>query len=428
MMLFASGCGQKKVDTRAEYTFKSNPEGAKITINNKEQGVTPKTLRMPPGTYVMEVSKLRYNSEWRRLVVTANASKTVEVELEPVVSSVMIESKPAGAIVEIDGKQIGQTPQILHDQTIGKHSARLSKPGYITQEISWIVEDARPQLVAGTLVSNMGTLQISSNPAGANIFIDGKPRGKTPYSENLEQGEHKIKLEMKGYNSHEQTVVVPRDAKKQVSMDLQMLPGGLKITTTPAGASVFVNGRQYQNSPLEIKDLTPGKYNVKMKKDGFDQVERDVTVVAGEVSEVSVTMDTNYGGIDLVVNPPGVTIYVDGKKIGLSEQGEDKTTSKVFEVRNLSSEEHTVKVAHKRAQPAEKEIKVKVNKGQITRPKPINMWIADTYVKLKENGREMRGKIRSQNEDEIIFEPEPGIAQKYTRKEIETIRELKENE
>ncbi|HBC88440.1 MAG TPA: hypothetical protein DCZ94_15945 [Lentisphaeria bacterium] len=428
-ILFMAGCGpEKKVETRGVFTIKSNPDGAKITINNKEVGVTPKTVSLNPNTYIMEVSKLNCRSEWRKLVSTAGATKTVEVELEPITSSVMIGSKPDGAIVEIDGKQIGQTPLTIHDQTIGKHSARLSKPGYIAMEVSWTVEDARPQLVTGNLSSNMGTLDIKSTPSGANVFIDGKARGKTPYTERIEQGEHKVKVELKGHNPHEQSVVVARDGKKDVQVTLLLLPGSLNITTAPAGATVLLNDREYKNSPVEIKNLLPGTYKLKLKKAGFDQIERDVIIVAGEPAEVSVTLDTNYGGIDLVVNPPGVTIYIDGKKVGVSEQGEDKVTSKVFEIRSLSSEEHTIKIAHKRAQPAEKEIKVKVSKGQITRPKPLNMWIADTYVKLKENGREMRGKIRQQNEDEIIFEPEPGIAQKYTRKEIETLRELKENE
>jgi hypothetical protein len=51
-------------------------------------------------------------------------------------------------------------------------------------------------------------------------------------------------------------------------------------------------------------------------------------------------------------------------------------------------------------------------------------------VKLK-NGREMRGKIRQENALEIILEQPDGggiIAQRYGRNEIETIRELTENE
>jgi hypothetical protein len=278
----------------------------------------------------------------------------------------------------------------------------------------------------------MGTLEIKSTPNNANVFLDDKPRGKTPFSETIEQGEHKIRVELKGYNSHEQNVVVTKEMKKNVSVTLQILPGRLNVKTNPPGASVTLNDREYENSPVEIKDLAPGDYKLKVEKDGCDPIVKDIRITAGETTDVSVSLDSNWGGIDLVANPPGVTIYVDGKKFGVSAEGEDKLTSKVSEIRGLSSQEHSIKIAHKRAIPPEKEIKVKVEKGQITRPKPVNMWIADTYVKLK-NGREMRGKIRQQNDLEIILEQtdESGrgvIAQRYRRNEIETIRELKENE
>jgi hypothetical protein len=178
---------------------------------------------------------------------------------------------------------------------------------------------------------------------------------------------------------------------------------------------------------VEIKNLQPGNYKLKVEKTGYDPVEKDINIIAGETSDVILRLDSNWGGIDLIANPPGVTIYVDGKKVGVSAEGEDKQTAKVFEIRNLTSQEHTIRLAHKRAVPAEKEITVKVSKGQISRPKPVNMWIANTYVKLK-NGRETKGKLSYQNNGEIIFEPEPGVTLKYSKNEIETIRELKENE
>jgi hypothetical protein len=433
VLVIMAGCEPKKtVDNRGEFYITSKPDEAKILINNVEKGVTPKSIKLVPGAYIMEVSKLNYRSNWQKIVSNTGDRKNIEIELAPITSSVLIESKPAGAILEIDGKQVGQTPLILHDQTIGKHSARLSKPGCITQEINWSVEDARPQVAAANLFSNVGTLEIKSTPNGANVLLDNKPRGKTPFSGTMEQGEHKISVELKGYNSHEENVVVTKDEKKDVSVILQILPGNLNVKTNPPGAAITLNDRPYQNSPVEIKNLQPGDYKLKVEKEGSDPVVKDIKITAGETSDISINLDSNWGGIDLIANPPGVTIYVDGKKLGVSGEGEDKLTSKVFEIRNLSSQEHIIRIAHKRAVPSEKTINVKVEKGQISRPKPITMWIADTYVKLK-NGREMRGKIRQQNNLEIILEqPDEGghgiIAQRYGRNEMETIRELKENE
>ena len=120
VLVIMAGCEPKKtVDNRGEFYITSKPDEAKILINNVEKGVTPKSIKLVPGAYIMEVSKLNYRSNWQKIVSNTGDRKNIEIELAPITSSVLIESKPAGAILEIDGKQVGQTPLILHDQTIG---------------------------------------------------------------------------------------------------------------------------------------------------------------------------------------------------------------------------------------------------------------------------------------------------------------------
>ncbi|HPN85262.1 MAG TPA: hypothetical protein PK821_08010, partial [Victivallales bacterium] len=131
------------------------------------------------------------------------------------------------------------------------------------------------------------------------------------------------------------------------------------------------------------------------------------------------------GGIDLVANPPGVTVYLDGKKVGKMEEGErgNKKLSKVFQIRGLTSGDHSVKVSHARAVPQDKTINVVVEKGKISRPAQINMWIADSVVKFK-NGKEVTGRIVENDASGILFEPEPGIAIRYKANEISGITHL----
>ena len=101
-LLFLAGCEEKKVDTRSEFNITSTPDQAKITVNNNDGGLTPRQIRLQSGTYIMEVSKTNYKSSWQKLVATPSSRKNIEVELEPITSSVMINSNPAGAIVEIN--------------------------------------------------------------------------------------------------------------------------------------------------------------------------------------------------------------------------------------------------------------------------------------------------------------------------------------
>jgi hypothetical protein len=284
----------------------------------------------------------------------------------------------------------------------------------------------------------MGDLSITSNPANSTIFIEEKPRGPTPFEGPIEQGNHKIRIEKEGYTPIEEVLTIKKNDKTTKTYTLQMRPGALTVKSTPGGASVFLNNQLYGNTPVEIKELVPGTYQIRVEKAGCDPLVKQISIAAGSKSEETVQLSSNTGGIDLVVNPPGVTVYLDGKKIGVSEPDEEKNSleenkklhlkfSKVISLRGISADDHVLKFFHKRAQPEEKTLKIKVKKGEIERPKTVIMWIATATLSLK-NGRVMNGLLAGETKDEILFEPEPGVRQGYKRNEIQSIDMLKQEE
>jgi hypothetical protein len=422
-----AGCSEKKSAPQSEISITSLPEQAKVLYNGKEIGVTPFKTKTKPGSYIFGFEKKNFKDRFVKAIAADGESKNIEVQLEEISSSIMIESSPAEVFVEIDGRQIGQTPMTLHGQTIGQHKATLKKPGMVQQEVSWTVEDARPQLVKVNLFTNMGVIKINASPANAQITIDDKPKGKAPFSENIEQGEHTILIEASGYKKHEQTIVIERSKDCVINVALNVQPGTLSINSTPPGATIFVNDAQNETTPLTITDLQPGKYTIRAEKNGYDNSTREVELGPDGKAEINIILDTNMGGIDLVVNPPGVTIYLDGKQIGVSQVGEEETLSKIFPVRNLKNGAHAIKVSHKRAIPSDRTIDVSVEKGKISRPTPINVWIADAVLKLK-NGKVLKVKLMQKNEKEILFQPEPGVTLKHEIEEVEAVVPLKPEE
>jgi len=162
----------------------------------------------------------------------------------------------------------------------------------------------------------------------------------------------------------------------------------------------------------------------------YDTSTRSVTLAAGQDLKVEIALDTNMGGMDLIVHPPGITVYIDGKKVGVTQKGETDDLSKVFEIRNLKSGSHTLALANKRAIPSEKRYKFDVKKGRIIRKTVGRFWVKDTYLKLKD-GRELVGRIAFKNDDEVHFETKTTsgkITKTYSRSEIEIVRPLKDNE
>ncbi len=67
----------------------------------------------------------------------------------------------------------------------------------------------------------LGTVMLSTTPAGATVTVDGKPRfGQTPMTLNLPLGKHVIVVTKEGVGSAEQTIDVTDDAILHVSMSL----------------------------------------------------------------------------------------------------------------------------------------------------------------------------------------------------------------
>jgi hypothetical protein len=142
--------------TTGRLVVTSNPAKAAVTINGKWSGRTPLTLdNLKFGKYEVRVVQTGYEVARERFTLSESAAlRTVDVELrrvpadkrapapeartaaspgptsppKPGVSatgSIFVDSRPRGARVFIDGKEMGVTPLTLSEQRLGSHSVRL---------------------------------------------------------------------------------------------------------------------------------------------------------------------------------------------------------------------------------------------------------------------------------------------------------------
>ena len=62
-------------------------------------------------------------------------------------------------------------------------------------------------IVSFTSCSKNTTLNVTSNPIGSTILLDGKEIGKTPYKGQIAKGEHKFSSEQTRLLSHISAVI-----------------------------------------------------------------------------------------------------------------------------------------------------------------------------------------------------------------------------
>lgn len=119
-----------------------------------------------------------------------------------------IESKPAGAEVFLDGTSLGRTPL---RQVVVKGKAdqlRLEKPDHLPLTYRLKAEDKD---LALRLQPAPFQVKVVSEPAGAEIFLDGGAMGKAPATIEIPgEGSHQLRLELEG---HQPWVSVPERHK-----------------------------------------------------------------------------------------------------------------------------------------------------------------------------------------------------------------------
>ena len=428
-LVFLPSCEKKEPEKdTSDYgsmNITSEPAGAEVSILGKVIGTTPRvTNPVPSAMYIVKYSLDGYEPAWLPVTVTPGRQVEAHVALVPENATVIIDSEPTGAHVQMDGKEIGDTPVLLPDLALGSYSASVQMTGYTRRDISWKVQNGRPILIKVPLMNNIGTLSLVSDPDAAEIEIDGQTYGVTPFRDFLEQGQHKIRLTKNGYKPFEKIVTVNRDETTDVEARMETLPGSLALESVPSGAALFINGIDYGVTPYKRDVIEAGDYTVRLTMDGYDPLEQTITVHPGEPMSRTFTLDSNLGSIILSVNPPGVNVYLDGKFVCRTEaEGKSRDISKRVTIKNLSSGEHTITVSNKHAKPDVKDITVTVGKGKTVQVPEVTLWLPDTTIILK-NGSKYTGRLTdkySEDSKRFSFRHSAGITSEYNRDDIKEI-------
>jgi serine/threonine protein kinase len=237
-----------------------------------------------------------------------------------------ITSTPTGAKITIGGasQEKWLTPYTLTKLQPGKYDVTIAKAGYVSQTKEVAITAGRQSGMAFELVQAGATINVSSEPTGGMIFLDGKPTGKTtPSILNVDRGKHNIEVRKQGFGEENTNVnltdgetysfaptLVSKNANAQQKAEQrerrgnffskifggsgQKIPAGkglLVIRSNPAGATVMRNGKPTQGvTPLRVP-MEPGNYSVSLHLDGYKNSQQTFNVTEGKSTELNVTLE-----------------------------------------------------------------------------------------------------------------------------------------
>ncbi len=213
----------------------------------------------------------------------------------PAFGSVSVSSSPSGAEAYIDGQFVGYTP-VSYGTRTGSHTVEVRAGGYNNYSTTVNVPGGQSVSVNAALVqtSRNGTVTFTSQPAGAQVYVNGTYVGTTPTPVfNYPEGTYQVRFTLNGYTESNLNVTVARNSNQTVRADMQAVSGAILIRANIGGALVFVDGQQIGSVPngsgeVTVRGLTAGTHELVVIAPSFRTYIAEVTVRGGQTTQVIV--------------------------------------------------------------------------------------------------------------------------------------------
>jgi hypothetical protein len=238
------------------------------------------------------------------------------VTARPEVGTIRVESARPDELVTIDGVPRGRVP-VTASVPPGRHRIEVGTAGQMrAHEVD--VAAGRETLLkaAGADLKPTGSIRVTTDPAGAEVLVDGMLHGTSPVTiENLAEGTHALLVRDKS-GSVRQTVRVSADDVLETTV--QIRPGWL-VVFAPVKLEVLESGRPLGSTEGGRMLVSPGPHSIEVVSDalGFRET-RQVDIRPGAV--VAVTVQLPPATIE-VVAPDEAEIHVDGQPVGQAPLG-----------------------------------------------------------------------------------------------------------
>jgi hypothetical protein len=208
-----------------------------------------------------------------------------------------------------------------------------------------------------SLRSTGGQLQVRTEPAGAQVTVDGVARGTSPLTVgDLAPGEHAVVLSSAAGSSR-QTVTVQRGATASLVVTLAAgdttpaSSAGWISINAPVGVQLFENGRLLGTSATDQIMVPSGRHELELVNEQLGyRVARSVQVPPGKVASITLELPKGTLALNAV---PWAEVWIDGERAGETPIGNLSLTigphDVVFRHPDLGEQHHTAMVTLKGA-------------------------------------------------------------------------------
>ena len=260
-------------------TIQTAPAGALVVLGDHAQKSPAIFEDLEPRKYKLRIMAPGYDPLETNLDLSSKRPADLPVfHLVRSKGALQIKSEPTGAQFSLrseDGQvtREGVAPQSIVDLPTGKYSLMAHRGDWWMQGE---VEVQRGETTNKSFAFVSAITNVTSEPSGAEIFVDGKSRGRTPLRLELPSRPHELLAHLDGWPDERQRI--DADAQRENTAHFVFANGSVKITSAPGGATVIANGKEFGQTPLAIEEVKPGNAAYELRLAGYK-----ATSVSGKV-------------------------------------------------------------------------------------------------------------------------------------------------
>jgi hypothetical protein len=193
--------------------------GLRIALN--EQGETEQELSF--GTYTYKVESEGYYPQEGQIIIDNPTDKQTLVinNLRPRLGKLSVHVLPIAATVTVDGKHIDYTSLTPLELQIGQHEVKVTADGYREENFAVNIQEGKTSDLQATL-SQVSDFQITSTPAGAQVYLAEKNVGVTPCTLTLSTGTYRVKATLNRHKDYEKLLNF-NSATPQINLPLKRI-------------------------------------------------------------------------------------------------------------------------------------------------------------------------------------------------------------
>ena len=272
------------------------------------------SLAFSPGSHSLTVKLANANPFSKRVWIFWGGKNIGVLPLESIKGEIVVEVSPSPAsVVMRQGTEKvaeGNSP-VTFKMPVGSYVIEAARGEYREYKSVEIFENQKTNL---SVLLNLGSVELSASPSDAEFVLTGNEhrwQGSLPTNIiDVPVGNYSLLAHRKGWKLNSDIVV----SRGVVLTNYTEFPyGSIEVTSDPTGLMVSTNGIEIGKTPITLREVMPGQYNI-TAADGENDIAERVNIEPKQAAKQVFLF--RYGAVQLNSTPVGATVIRKGKELG----------------------------------------------------------------------------------------------------------------